>query len=412
MSAAEEEFEPAPMLVNHDRNAELAVLACCLSSRPAREEAKKHLVRGDFYRPEHEVIWDAMTALDRKEPNWDPSALMTALMGKSEAGLLPQLLSYPVASATVGHHARIVRAWGTKRRLYAEAERTRHIALNPDTDAETIAAEVATRFQDVRDSGITEDVHAITVGELLATEDDEPDWLVHGLLERRDRLILTGEEGLGKSHLLRQIAIFASAGLDPFDYEKPIPPVRVMVIDCENSEGQVRRRLRGVVAFAKHYGQGDPHMVNLLCSPRIDITRDRDLARIHYELDACQPEMVVIGPLYRLTSKAIQSDDEAAPVLSALDTIRDRGCAMLIEAHAGHALGKGGHRELRPRGSSALLGWPEFGYGMRAIAEGYADLVQWRGPREDRDWPGRMRRADGFRWLPHDGQYAYDGGAA
>ena len=405
------EYEPTPMLVNHDRNAELAVLACCLSSRVARDEAKKHLTRTDFYRPEHEVIWDAMTGLDRKTPEWDPSALMTALTGRPESGLLPQLLGYPVAPATISHHARIVRSWGTKRRLYAEAEQTRHIALDPNADAETMAAEVATRFQNVRDSGITEDVHSITVGELLATEDDEPDWLIPGLLERRDRLILTGEEGLGKSHMLRQIAIMAAAGLDPFDHNKKIQPIRAMVIDCENSEGQVRRRLRGVVAFAKHYGDGDPHLVNLLCSSRMDITRDRDLARIHYELDACQPEMVVIGPLYRLTNKAIQSDDEAAPVLAALDTIRDRGCSLLIEAHAGHALGKHGQRELRPRGSSALLGWPEFGYGMRSVATGYADLVPWRGDRDQRDWPGRVRHDNTkIRWIstddrPIDGEF-------
>jgi hypothetical protein len=405
MSAVEyEEFEPAPMLLNHDRNAELAVLACCLSSRTARDEAKKHLVRGDFYRPEHEAIWDAMIALDRKGPNFDPAAVMTALHGQPmEMALLPSLLSYPVSEATVGHHARIVRSWGTKRRLYAEAEHTRNVALNPNLDAETTAAEVANRFAAVRDSGITEDVGAITVGELLSMQDDEPDWLIPGLLERRDRLILTGEEGLGKSHMLRQIAIMAASGLDPFDHNKHIKPIRAMVIDCENSEGQVRRRLRGVVAFAKHYGKGDPHMVNLLCSSRIDITRDRDLAKIHYELDACQPEMVVIGPLYRLTNRALQTDDEAAPVLAALDTIRDRGCSLLIEAHAGHSLGKGGHRELRPRGSSALLGWPEFGYGMRAVASGYADLVPWRGDRDQRDWPGRVRHDNQkVRWISTD----------
>lgn len=145
------------------------------------------------------------------------------------------------------------------------------------------------------------------------------------------------------------------------------------------------------------------------CLPRIDITRDKDLARIHQLLDAHQPDLVVIGPLYRLVPRALQTDDDAAPVLAALDTIRDRGAALMMEAHAGHALGKGGVRDLRPRGSSSLLGWPEFGYGMRGIgSEGYADLVQWRGPREDREWPARLRRADGFRWLPHDDLYGWN----
>jgi replicative DNA helicase len=390
-----------PTFVNHDRNAEMAVLSCCMHSRVAREEAKKHLVGSDFYRPEHEVVWDAMTAMDRKGEVVDAGSLMTVLAGRREAALLPQLLTWPVTPESVAQHARAVRGWGTKRRLYDEALRVQQVALSPTLEAETIAAETVTRFTQVRDSGVTDDVQSVTLGELLTEKDDEIDWLIPGLLEHRDRLILTGEEGLGKSFLLRQIAILAAAGLHPFDDLTHIRPVKAMIIDCENTRSQVRRKARGIAAHAGYHGKGDPNMVNLLCSPRIDITRDRDLARIHYELDACQPELVVIGPLYRLTSKAIQSDDEAAPLLAALDTIRDRGCALLIEAHAGHALGKGGQRELRPRGSSALLGWPEFGYGMRAVAKGYADLSAWRGDRDERDWPDRLRHdKEGIRWIP------------
>lgn len=392
---------PDHLLVGHDANAELAVLACCLQSRVARDEAKKHLTGLDFYNPQHEKIWDAMSALDRKGATVDPASLMSALTGKAEAGLLPTILTYPAVPAAVGEHARVVRSWGTKRRLMEEAQHVFQVALNPDYDAETIASEIATRFTRVRDSGITDDVQSITLGELLEGKDDEPEWLIPGLLERRDRLILTGEEGLGKSYLLRQIAIMASAGLHPFDSRQKIRPVKVMIIDCENTESQVRRKARGIATYAAQYGEGDPRMVNLLCSSRIDITRDRDLARIHYELDACQPELVVIGPLYRLSNKAIQSDDEAAPLLAALDTIRDRGCALLVEAHAGHGVGKGGQRELRPRGSSALLGWPEFGYGMRAVASGIADFAAWRGDRDERDWPSRIQHdRAGIRWLP------------
>jgi hypothetical protein len=138
--------------------------------------------------------------------------------------------------------------------------------------------------------------------------------------------------------------------------------------------------------------------------PRIDITRDRDLARIHYELDACQPELVVIGPLYRLTSKAIQSDDEAAPVLAALDTIRDRGCALLIEAHAGHAIGKGGQRDLRPRARRRCWGGRSSATGCGRSRTGkYADLVAWRGDRDARKFPGRIvHDREGIRWRPID----------
>ena len=58
-----------------------------------------------------------------------------------------------------------------------------------------------------------------------------------------------------------------------------------------------------------------------------------------------------------------------------------------------------GVRDVRPRGSSALLGWPEFGFGIRkdvsvdANANAF-EFVAWRGAREQRDWPERLIRGD------------------
>ena len=393
------------MSTSYDREAELATLAACLMSRTARDEARRHLSSGDFFNPHHMDIWDAMSRLDRHGKAVDAQTVLSVLAGShaGAASLMPDLVTFMAIADNVGDYASIVRSWAIKRRLFSEALKVQQVALNPDANAQGLAATIATNFARLRDSGIVEDAQSITLGELLEQSDDEPDWLIPGLLERRDRLMLTGEEGLGKSYLLRQIAIMAAAGLNPFDPGKRIEPIRVMVVDCENTQSQIRRKVRRVVEFAHRYGSGRPDMVNLLCSSRIDITRDKDLARIHFELDAAQPDLVVIGPLYRLTNGALQTDDDAAPVLAALDTIRDRGIALLIEAHAGHAIGHGGQRNLRPRGSSALLGWPEFGYGMRTVASGYADLVPWRGDRDERDWPDRIRHCrDHLRWIPVD----------
>jgi replicative DNA helicase len=391
--------------VSYDRHAETSTLAACLISRPARDEARRHLTGGDFFEPMFEVIWEAMGRLDRQGEGVDPARLLSLLQNShpNAAKMLPDLVTWPAVAEHVAGYAEDVRKWATKRRLHTEAIRTAQMALNPDSDATNLAATVANRFAAIRDSGSPQDAESITLGELLTEVDEEPDWIVPGLLERRDRLILTGVEGLGKSYLLRQIAVMGAAGMDPFDPGVRIKPLSVLIIDCENSMRQVRRKVRPVVDFARKYGTGNADQVNLLCSHRIDITADRDLARIHRELDACQPDLVAIGPLYRLVPRALQTDDEAAPVLAALDTIRDRGISLLIEAHAGHSIGKGGERDLRPRGSSALLGWPEFGYGMRKIADVYADLVAWRGDRDERNWPDRLRHCNQhIRWVPVD----------
>lgn len=392
----------------YDRTAEQSVLAVCMVSRTARDEARRHLTGKDFYDPRHEVLWDVMSRLDRFGKAIDPMTVLAVVNHDRDiVELLPNLVTAIGIPENVSEYADIVRSWAMRRRLVDEAIRVQQHAMNPDANVQGFAAQVATRFASLRDSGITDDAQSITLGELLEQPDDEPDWLIPGLLERRDRMILTGEEGLGKSYLLRQIAVMAAAGLDPFDPGRRMKPVAVTIFDCENSLRQVKRKVRPVVDFAERFGHGRPSQVNLLCSPRIDITRDKDLARLHFELDAVCPEILVIGPLYRLTNGALQTDDDAAPVLAALDTIRDRGIALLIEAHAGHAIGHGGQRNLRPRGSSALLGWPEFGYGMRDIGGGFVDVVPWRGDRDERFWPSRVRQSpDRIRWIPVEAEQA------
>jgi replicative DNA helicase len=395
----------------HDRDAELALLSACLWSKNARTVARKIVVGADFYEVTHEAIWNAISRLDHHDRLVDTNTIAAELVtNKAAARALADVVVAGGVPDGAADYADIIRAWSVRRRLEETARVVLHEAGNLDANPVGMAASAVNRFIGIRDMGVDEDVSAISVTELLVMADDEPDWLIPGLLERRDRLMLTGEEGLGKSHLLRQFAIHAAAGLNPFDSLEKFEPLRALIVDCENTWSQVRRKIRPAVDWVKTTAAPDPSdRVMVECSSRIDVTRDKDLSRIHQMLDSTDPDLVVIGPLYRLTSKAIQTDDEAAPVLAALDTIRDRGCALLMEAHAGHAIGKGGQRDLRPRGSSALLGWPEFGYGMRSIgAEGYADLVQWRGPREERAWPTRLRKADGFRWKPHDDLYGWN----
>lgn len=398
--------------IRSDRGAELALLAACMESKTARDEARRHVTSRDFDDPRHEAIFDAMVRLDHHGKAVDATTLNTMLQGKPAQPVLLDLVTTVGIPDHVAEYGSIVRGWSTKRRIEAECRGVLAQVLNPDVNPVGFAASVATKFAGIRDHGAeTDDFTGKTLAELLAETDDEPEWLIPDLLERRDRLMLTGEEGLGKSHWLRQFAIHSAAGIHPLDWQRKIPPIRSLIVDCENTWAQVRRKARPAAYWAGSVGEDPAQRLMVDCTSRMDITRDKDLARIHQLLDVWQPDLVVIGPLYRLVPRALQTDDDTAPVLAALDTIRDRGCALLLEAHAGHAIGKGGIRDLRPRGSSSLLGWPEFGFGMRGIGtEGFADLIQWRGPREERAWPQRLKRADGFRWVPHDDLYGWNQG--
>jgi hypothetical protein len=263
-----------------------------------------------------------------------------------------------------------------------------------------VAAAAVTSLDLLREGAASGELVAKPLHEILAGSDTY-DWVVPGLMERRDRLILTGAEGAGKTTFVRQMAVLASAGIHPTSFER-IEPVKVLVIDAENTERQWRRAVRWTSNRAAEIGAQDPRQtMHVAAGRRIDITRGSHLGEIHRLVDIHKPDMLFIGPLYKLVPRAINNDDDAAPLIVALDGLRERDLALVMEAHAGKAAGSDGERNLAPRGSSALMGWPEFGMGLRHTDDPkVVDVIKWRGDRDERDWPERMYKGGDWPWTP------------
>jgi replicative DNA helicase len=359
------------------------------------------LTGNDFGDGQFALLWDGIQAMRSRREPIDVLTVGSAMPGWGVRSVSPADLHTFVSNVphamSARQYARAVREDAMRRNVRAVAAQ---MLQTVDADPGLTLSNGINQLRDVQGAHELKKFHVTTLADILATEDSY-DWVVPGLLEKRDRLLVTGGEGSGKSTLVRQLAILSAAGLHPFNFT-PTPPVNVLVIDAENSESQWRRASRGVTKQAKLYGSHDPGDLRISCTPRMDLTRDSDLGQVHRLLDDVMADIVVIGPLYRLVPRAITNDDEASPLLAALDTIRDRGCALVIEAHAGHALGQGGERDLRPRGSAALMGWPEFGLGLRLPKPGTTtyEITRWRGDRDRLDFPNGLVMGGDWPWTP------------
>lgn len=361
----------------------------------------------DFYAPLHEHVWRSIV---RRWTAQEPisEVLVAQEISQARAGLpaINAVTLYDMRAAvgsvpvSAPHHARLVHEAARCRALETYAVRVQQGARSamPLADLMSMARN---EFESLKRQA-SPDMPTMTLGALLEGTDDY-DWLIPGLLEREDRLMLTGSEGGGKTTFFRQVTILAAAGINPMTFES-IEPVRIQVIDCENTERQWRRKVRPLAIKATAEGNANPLETMHLSFPgRMDISSEKWLGAVHRLIDENKPDMLAIGPLYKMARSAMNTDDDVAPVLAALDSIRERGIALLIEAHAGHSLsGEGGSRNLRPRGSSALLGWPEMGFGLRLDKDDPRTTIieRWRGDRDERSWPERITRGGEWPWTP------------
>ena len=397
--------------------AEKAILGTCLYDPTSVRALAAVVSPRDFAQPAlgalYSLICSMVTTADAPRTitveTVTREAVARGAIGTSRMTPATRLPTYPEIVDLVTHggpiaatmeHARMVREAALNR---AWADYGRRVATSADqgADPNTLGTRALEEAKAIRDGYRTDGLPFRTLRDVLDDTDLATyDWVIPGLLERGDRLIITGEEGLGKSTLVRQLALCAAAGVQPFSAER-FPRRTVVVVDAENSERQWHRNSHAVnLAVGRVTGVDAAEYVHLACIPRRDITNPRDLADIHAALDEYAPDLVLIGPLYKLVPNAINNDTDAAPLINALDSIHERGMTLVMEAHAGKALGQGGLRNYAPRGSAALLGWPEFGFGLGPDGDSrdQVRVVRWRGDRDERDWPTMLRKGGRMPW--------------
>lgn len=228
----------------------------------------------------------------------------------------------------------------------------------------------------------------------LREPEPDYDWLIPQVLERGDRMILTGAEGAGKSTLLRQIAVQCASGVHPFT-NQPIDPVNTLLVDLENTRRQTKRQLRPLRhAAGDEYPNG--HLNIVVRTAGLNLTDPTDMVWLDERVRANNPDVLIIGPIYKMHTGDPIEEGPARTVIAALDLLRENhGIALLIEAHSPHAT-NGGARPTRPYGASIWMRWPEFGLHITESGQ----LKHWRGDRDERQWPTALRRGGEWPWSP------------
>lgn len=231
---------------------------------------------------------------------------------------------------------------------------------------------------------------------------DSYDWVIPGLLEKSERVIVVAAEGVGKTMLARQVGLLSAAGVHPFSFQS-IPAIKTLTVDLENPDRIIRRTGRSIAMQAMAQGRVSKLSAHLLTKPSgMDLLKATDRAILEEALDEVRPDLLVIGPLYKafLDPGGRTSESIALEIAKYLDTIRTvYRCALWIEHHA--PLGTSmTSRDLRPFGSAVWSRWPEFGISLQpdptALGAYVYDVRHFRGARDERYWPTKMKRGTRF----------------
>ena len=389
------------MNVPYSEDAEEAVIGMMMLSRPALEETLDVLSADDFYKPAHRQVFTACRSLYHQGKTVDPGLVALELRGAVERGELLRIQGSAPPSVSVEHYAGKLAELGAARRTITLSEELSKAGYSADL------AKVDSLLVGAADGLRREQAEPAIEASELAAMDFPRRWAVEGLLERLEVALFIGRSGFGKSTLMRQISVCLASGMHPFT-RTPIPALRVLIVDCENTWPAVQRSIRGLLALS---GDRYRRLLWLQCRPQgIDLTQRRDARWLEALCARHKPDVLVTGPLYKMCRGApgrLKNSEETAEIVTqVIDEVKVRyDLAVLIEAHKPHG------DEYRVRGSAVWENWPAFSFGLvpdETYAGGRAvdiDRSSTRGDREaGRAWPDRLVQGPIWPWEPVEQQ--------
>jgi len=223
------EFERNPP---QDLIAEQGVLGGMLLSKDAIADVVEVIKARDFYRPAHELIYDAILDLYGRGDPADPVTVAAELTKRGDiaraggAPYLHTLISSVPTAANAGYYARIVADRAILRRLVEAGTKIVQIGYSEEGDIEDAVNQAQAEVYQVTDANASEDY--VQLSELLPAALDEIEALSKGMVEHGvktgfkdldaltgglhagNMVVLAARPAVGKSTLGLDIARYAS----------------------------------------------------------------------------------------------------------------------------------------------------------------------------------------------------------
>jgi replicative DNA helicase len=318
-----------------DLDAERLLLGAMLLDSGIVPDALDTVEGSDFHEPKHRRIFETIQGLHEAGAGVRLDSVAGALKrsGHLEAvgGYLyvAQLLEAVPCSSAWAEWGEIVRGHACKRRVLAlMGTWKRRLAEAPD--ARQAVEELAASLRELAEAGgDSGDLPLWNLDDAAAYAAPAGEDIVGGgLLARGGLLLVVGPPGIGKSRLVKQLAMDLAAGTGSWlqgHFRLPSTPVRVLLLQLENGRRRVKVELERMVtcyspaqqqAVRENYFEWAPETwrdrVLNLGAPASRASVARVLRRV-------SPEVVILDPWCNFSSA--QNENDAAQVTEALGRI-------------------------------------------------------------------------------------------
>lgn len=389
---------------------EASVIGAILKYPTARREARTALRSSDFSNQVLAKIYDIFLELDAENVPLDPDLITYKANHKN---ITPETLSDLITQSEigpVGPKIDILANLSQRRQMAAAC--TKAIDMLPDTTmpTEEIFGIVADAYRLQASMGTNDDVYSIY--DYLNSEIEDERWIIPDLLSEGERVTFVAPYATGKSTLLRQISLCAAAGVHPFDPMRQIPQRRTLIIDLENPPQILRKMIAQVAATIRGLGTDSTWMqqwCHIWTKSGINPLSRVDVSALLGTIEKFRPELIAIGPIYKMTPRGESSTEYGAEITSALlDEVRTRyKSALLIEAHPPHpsegvrwVAGKN-QGLMRQSGASLWGRWPDFIINLYPDpATGGLEVQVAKARDINREWPRHLDRGDSLHFEP------------
>lgn len=249
----------------HDLDAERAVLGALLSGAPLADV--RPLDAPDFYRPAHQLIFEAITALSGDGKPTDTIAVADELRRRGQlsrisgAPYLHTCLTAAAVPAAVAHYARIALEHSRRRQVIEHASRVMQAASDPGTDLGVIRtvseplsefSGLLTSHYDGSDGSDRKLLDGIRDGAWLSAQTFAPlRFAVPGLIPE-GLCFLIGAPKIGKSWLLLDLLLGAASGGLALGRIAAGEPRPVLYLALEDSDRRMQDRCQALL------GEGEP----------------------------------------------------------------------------------------------------------------------------------------------------------